>query len=417
MKHRTFGLEFECISKKNWADIAQGLAKLGIVVDTYATGQASCRNGCYSGWQVKTDGSITSSDEYPCGVELVSPPLTRNDLHQARMALHYMRNFARVNSSCGLHVHVGVPELRGVLSPNMRDWGTHVKNCWESVEPVLFNYKPPSRRNGHYCHKGVDWGRKYSAFNVSGLSSTRATIEFRLHNATLSFRKAISFAMLCVAFVDKLIESGPTGGSRGNNNRIKPIDPKIFKPPKPHIVKNGSGEFYVHRTKAEWIIEKGSKTLPFPDLLTAFRELRHELCLESNLPGHALHFAVWGNGMSELWGQISLNGRFRSFLEERYDSMTKKHGFVDDMLDKVTQEDDDSFYNEEELMVPPGVRSEVLIGGVNIAHSTSVEGDQFIQHLTTAPAPPPSYGFNRVPSIGIDRTAAEMQVPLRWRRP
>src|SRR3990167_2620724 len=109
MKNRTFGFEFECISQRDWSHIAAGLVKLGITVDAYATGEISCRNHCYSGWQVKTDGSISSTNEYPYRVELVSPPLTVDNMKQTRAALRYIPDFSRINSSCGMHVHVGAP--------------------------------------------------------------------------------------------------------------------------------------------------------------------------------------------------------------------------------------------------------------------------------------------------------------------
>lgn len=347
MKNRTFGFEFECISKFRHTDIAQNLAGIGIAVDTYATGQVRCRNDCYSGWQVKVDGSISRTDDYPYQVELVSPPLTIDTLGQVRKALEFMHGFARINSSCGLHIHVAVPELPNILSSPMASWRRHVEKTWANVEPVFFSYVTQSRRTGQYCRSGIDWGRKYSALNVSSITSDKGTFEFRLHSATLNYRKAIGFAMLCLSFVDKLVES--------KGDPIAKIEPELFRPPKPHIVKNTGGEFYVHRTKEEWIIEQNDKTFPFPDLNTALHELRHKLRLKAKTPGYAFHFPEWGSAMTELCGQVKLNGRYRHYLEERYAYMTKRYGFMGSIQNLALQEDDGDFYDEEEFLAPNSV--------------------------------------------------------------
>jgi len=351
LSNRKFGLEFEHINAIEHNDLALALSKAKLPVDRYATGRQHCAEGCYSGWQVKSDLSVSTSSKYPYSVELVSPPLLLSDVAQIRKALSVVRPTAAINSSCGLHVHVSAPELgENILDRSMAHWRTHIEKAWSNVEKVFFTYVTPARRSSDFCRPGVNWTRKYSAMNVSSLVN-RPTIEFRLHSPTMNAKKAVAFAALCVSFLDFVV---------GAKNKTPVVEPDLMLDVPPKSIVNKTGQFYLHRvfdksnssngsngSKRNWIVEREQTHREFPTLLMAHESMKTELGLSGKTPWLAFHFPDYGNAMSELCKMFKVPSVYRSYLEDRYEYMFMLYGPVVDLdCRRVVVEDEDDFYNE-----------------------------------------------------------------------
>ncbi len=337
LSSRKFGFEFEHISRLEHQEMADLLIDEGVNVDRYATGHSHCPEGCYSGWQVKSDGSITPADEYPEGIELVSPPLTFKDHKMVQKILKIADKHGGVNSSCGLHVHVEAPELS--VGFRNSSYVNIVRDTWLRVEKTLFSYVPASRRNGDYCRSGFVVGDKYRAFNTSPLQDPKRTVEFRLHSATLNHTKAMAWAALCVAFVDYL--------ARQQTEITTELSPLLFEPVPAKQIKTRAGTFELHREPNKWIVEVKKKHFEFNDLRKGHEMVLNELGLRSTNPLATFHYPAFGNAMSKLCQMVGLEGAFRGYLEERYDRMINKFGPVTNTRNPDTVvEDDEDYYNE-----------------------------------------------------------------------
>lgn len=339
--HRQFGMEFEHISQQSHSGLADELTHNGVVVDPYATGQTRCREGCYSGWQVKVDGSISPSGDYDTGIELVSPPMTMKQSKQLRQALRVARQFGRVNSSCGLHIHVHAPELQSLF--NSEPMQNSVSAVWNAVEKTLFSYLPPSRRMSDYCRGGIRWGEKYQAFNTTPLGNRSRTVEFRLHNSTLNPDKALSFAAVCIGLVERMVEA-----ARQGSIVIPLIDPKASADvPAKRIKTRHGGQFYLLRADGKWVIESPKLVTQVDTLKLAFDEYKKPLKLSGEHYLRAFHYPHFGNAMSRVCEFVGVNGVFRGYAEDRYDRMVRKYGTADVLSnsDSVLADEED-YYNE-----------------------------------------------------------------------
>jgi hypothetical protein len=100
----TFGIEIECVGLTT-SDASRALRDAGI----------TCENNGYNHntrpvWKVVTDGSLHSRDG---SCEVVSPILSGTDgLTEVRTVMSVLRTAgARINESCGMHIHIGVDQL------------------------------------------------------------------------------------------------------------------------------------------------------------------------------------------------------------------------------------------------------------------------------------------------------------------
>jgi hypothetical protein len=105
ISNRTFGVEAEFYNITPQTAI-DALRAVGIVAVN-----AGYTHRIMSEWKIVTDSSVTSTGTGTgYGLELVSPILRgRDGLEQVAKALDALRNAgAKVNKSCGIHVHVGL---------------------------------------------------------------------------------------------------------------------------------------------------------------------------------------------------------------------------------------------------------------------------------------------------------------------
>lgn len=189
----------------------------------------------YSQWRVERDGSVTSYRHFvdptgnngaqEFGGEVVSRVLKTEDFAELAVVLkalrettewHHVGNFAaKVNASCGLHIHVGVKDL----TPVQR--GKIVRH-WYNATNIVSTFVAQSRNHNHYCaqmsQREVDQvvallelnvleartyertTNKYRSLNVLPFPKI-GTFEFRLHQGTLNTKKIQHWVTLLLAFV------------------------------------------------------------------------------------------------------------------------------------------------------------------------------------------------------------------------
>ena len=313
--NRRFGLEIECVSKLGHSHIAQALVDRNFLVDLSATGHYLCPDRCYSGWQVKTDASIIPHGNYVYGVELASPPLTLHNTMKLRSLLKYVKQFVTLNLTCGLHVHIEAPEIFSSLASMepaslMIDM---IRDKWIELEDILFSYVPLSRRYNQYCQFRANLFAHYSSLNLH--HDKTKTLEFRMHQGTLNPRKILAFVHLCMAIVNFL----------ANTNSFEKIEPALSVPVPPKQIRLGTENFYIQRVDKKWILENHKSTLEYPDLVSAYKELKDKLRLGRDYL-RAFKYPNHGNAMSVLCGKLGVVPTQTGYLEARYDAMINKFG-------------------------------------------------------------------------------------------
>lgn len=137
---------------------------------------------------------------------------------------------ARVNRSCGHHLHVDFPEAR-VKPTKIRS----LYNLMHRFEPVIFGLNAPSRRSNGYA-KAMDdrarllhgcrslscfrralagWQRQ-SGLNLTHLFGTEPRIEFRYHGGTLDAEKARHWMRL----MNRLVEHSVTRSCQAARQQV-----------------------------------------------------------------------------------------------------------------------------------------------------------------------------------------------------
>lgn len=224
--NRTFGVEIELVGLGTW-DAARALTSAGL-----SAAAESYNHTTRSHWKVVTDASV------PGGCEVVSPILSGYDgLRDLTVAMRALEAAgARINRSCGLHVHVGIGDLnpkqiKGVV-------GRYLK-----LEPIIDAWMPQSRRGSGamYCASNTQlgnhmngeeqryavnqtlaalrfarddvasiWaaatpGARASRYHKLNLASywRQGTIEFRQHSGTVDALKATNWVRFLLALVEK----------------------------------------------------------------------------------------------------------------------------------------------------------------------------------------------------------------------
>lgn len=195
-----FGLEIETISKEDHvllADIALGI--LGSKVDTQ---NHSYHSHDINRWGFEQDGSLFGRDGVPYGVEIISPPLKIHELGDLKKLLKAFKGKIKVNSSCGLHVHVEINSVASIKN---------VLKIWSKFEDTILKTFPVSRRNNHYAQPINSLSRRtmlstnyqrYYMINCRPYIS-QGTIEFRGHSGTVNYHKIKRWLLFCLAIIER----------------------------------------------------------------------------------------------------------------------------------------------------------------------------------------------------------------------
>ena len=252
MKDQCFGVEVEFTGITR-EQAAQALANYfgttpqhqGGVYDTWIVQDAESKN-----WKLVSDSSIRGERKTPDGyeqtgdrnyrVEMVSPKLNYAELPKFQECVRQMRHAGgKVNSSCGIHVHVDAANhnrqsLKNLLSimfskEDLRFKALKVNPnrvrtyCKKVREPMLKKARQLSAEETadlteleNIWYEGSTKSRtlhyndtRYYALNLHSVFY-RGTVEFRCFNSTLHAGRAAAYINLCLAMSAQAIAQRST---------------------------------------------------------------------------------------------------------------------------------------------------------------------------------------------------------------
>jgi hypothetical protein len=143
---------------------------------------------------VKGDSSIDPQDNNYVGIEITVLFLRDNPANLKQVCEYLNKIGAKVNKSCGLHVHLDCRDLKVNGEWYSRGITTRAKRLGNAL-PVMLQMVPKSRRNNtRYCAPRVGSRRdsRYVAINTTAIDRF-GTIEIRLHSGTTSFTKIMNW--------------------------------------------------------------------------------------------------------------------------------------------------------------------------------------------------------------------------------
>lgn len=205
---RLFGVEIECYNAKRDNIIAKCAAENLEMRDS----PYNHRDEGFA--KIVSDGSLCGNDTQ----EVVMPPLNGfTDLQKVCKALQNAG--AKVNMSCGLHVHIDAREM----SPQH---ALNIGRNYYYLRQIIIKSLAPSRRANNYCHvvcprrsqadsdRGYDvtWeeltsrnASRYVAVNYQAYLRHK-TLEFRQHQGSINFKKISNW----VLFLESLVSWSET---------------------------------------------------------------------------------------------------------------------------------------------------------------------------------------------------------------
>lgn len=201
----TFGVEIECYNVIR-QDLIENATANGLQIRSEGYNHADNRHY----YKIVSDSSLQGVNTN----EVVSPILKGKKGLQSLETLCASLSAidARVNRSCGLHVHIGAERMSD------EHYCRLVRN-YQKIEKAIDSFMPTSRRanNSRWCHtlEGIDFSActtksaiaramnydRYYKVNAEAYDRHR-TIEFRQHSGTTDYEKISNW----VLFLAKLVE-------------------------------------------------------------------------------------------------------------------------------------------------------------------------------------------------------------------
>lgn len=217
----TFGVEIECFVPRS----------IGLVPGSYYCPREA-GNWFPAGWKIKTDGSLHISDNSYRPVEIVSPILKGIDgLEQISQVADKLTEVgAKVNRTCGFHVHVGAKSVAGKLADDVARWVSNLIHLMGQHELALYastgsrfrattctytksikSQYPKSKREEIKKKKWDILAReitgisRYRTLNVNNLLNGRMTVEFRVFAGTVSKTKMLGHIQMAMGLCEKAL--------------------------------------------------------------------------------------------------------------------------------------------------------------------------------------------------------------------
>lgn len=203
--NRNFGVEIEAYNCMR-GRLARELNAAGIRVEVEGYNHTDHTDH----WKLVTDSSLSGNDTF----ELVSPILHGEqgleELEKVCWVLDLCN--AKVNDSCGLHVHMDAAEF------DLQTWKNLVIT-YKHLENVIDHFMPRSRRNNTFCrplttisetiiNQASNIGELRAAFNHNRYHKVNLeayarhrTVEFRQHGGSTNFTKMSAW----IHFLAKMI--------------------------------------------------------------------------------------------------------------------------------------------------------------------------------------------------------------------
>ena len=233
----TFGVEIETvgIARSRAAEIIANYygTRTRYAGSHYDTYEAYTRDG--RAWKCMKDGSLSDCNG---GCEVVTPILRYEDMDDLQNIVRALRSAgARVDSSCGLHVHIGADrhdaytltrlcnmmlKRQPLINDALQNWDrstwckplkpalvSAMRSCPKTKEAFAdvwygrLNDGGDSYRSYHYNQT------RYHGINLHAYY-TKGTVEFRLFNGTLHAGKIKAYVQFCLAMSTYAIGSNET---------------------------------------------------------------------------------------------------------------------------------------------------------------------------------------------------------------
>lgn len=147
---------------------------------------------------VKGDGSVNVSNRQAVELNLCAPVTKYKEiLRGVTEVLNSPEVAARVNKTCGLHVHLDVREWRNDFNALSDKYARLI-----SVQGILYSMQPRSRQDNTYCQKSksrsiVRGASRYQGINAQSIWKY-TTIETRLHAGTTDYNKIANWCDLLI---------------------------------------------------------------------------------------------------------------------------------------------------------------------------------------------------------------------------
>ena len=187
---------------------------------------------------IEHDVSLEDENRYPglrwSKVEVKTAPMTWQALNQVLPATLDVIRYcgARVNRSCGLHVHHHVPEIgrQPLIARNLQ-------HLWWRFHHVLYGLVAPSRVTNRYCYPpqqadATQYDRcrtypqlcdvlagvsRYNGLNLVNLAvPSRLTVEWRIHSGTTDYDKIRAWVLSTQRWVEHAVQ-------RSIHHRSEPV--------------------------------------------------------------------------------------------------------------------------------------------------------------------------------------------------
>jgi len=240
MQNLTFGIEIETIGRTRNA-VAKSIqqvvgGRIEHIADVYDTWQVVDNRG--RAWQTKSDASLSASRSQQA--EVVSPILRYEDMDELQEVVRSIRRCgAKVDASCGIHIHVGsapfdakaltnlvkmvnkqerlIEYALGVSETRRSRW------CRSIDESFIQNLERRRPRNldainaawyGRHNNRPQHYdSSRYRGVNLHSVWF-RGTIEFRWFDATLHAGKVKAYIQFILALANKALSSRSASSSK-----------------------------------------------------------------------------------------------------------------------------------------------------------------------------------------------------------
>lgn len=207
----TFGIEIECVGLSQH-HAARALRDAGVHCEV-----PGYTHRTMASWKVVPDGSLRGRNG---ACEVVSPVLSGTDgLAEVRTVMKILRDAgARVNESCGMHVHVGVDNLsraeQAAVIEMYHGWQwaftawvkeRRINGSWArlrnaAMTTTLVNSWKRAEDNDA-VRSVARYNDRYYALNVASYER-HGTFEFRAHHGSLNGTNAAAWIALHLAFIE-----------------------------------------------------------------------------------------------------------------------------------------------------------------------------------------------------------------------
>jgi len=209
----TFGIEIECVGLLDY-QAAQALRNAGVECE-----RPGYTHRTMAEWKVVPDASLRGRNG---SCEVVSPILRGTDgLAEVRTVMKVLRDAgARINESCGMHVHIGVDgaltrQEQAAVIRLYQGWQwamtamvleRRINNSWAQLRTAhnaerLANEWEHGQWNDDSLRRWAGLQDRYFALNVSAFGR-HGTFEMRAHHGSLNGTNAAAWVAFNLAFME-----------------------------------------------------------------------------------------------------------------------------------------------------------------------------------------------------------------------